>query len=60
MKRTKNLILIIAALIISVLAYPSTVSASPLSEDRTIIGESYTLESGRILDGDLNVIGGVV
>lgn len=60
MKNTNKFILILLALLIIVLAYPSTVSAAPLSEDRTIIGESYTLESGRILDGDLNVIGGVV
>jgi len=35
-------------------------SAAPVEDDRTVVGSSYTLESGHILDGNLNVIGGVV
>lgn len=58
-KIQKYLFIFIAALMIS-LAFPHQVSAAPVEDDRTIFGENYTLESGRILDGDLNVIGGVV
>jgi len=41
-------------------AYPQPVSAASLDDDRVIFGETYTLESGRILDGSLILIGGVV
>lgn len=51
--------LMIVIFIISFI-FPFSVSAAPLYDGRTVIGESYTLESGRILDGDLTVIGGVV
>ena len=54
-----------AALIISILAITLTLlsgcgNPTPRLEDRTIIGETYTLENNRILNGNLNVIGGVV
>jgi len=60
MKDLQKAILIMVAIIVITLAFPQKVQAAPTAEDRTIIGESYTLESGRILDGNLNVIGGVV
>lgn len=41
-------------------AFPSPVSADSPKDGRTIFGESYTLNSGEILDGDLTVFGGVV
>ncbi len=60
MKKTQKLFLILLISILITFALPNQVSAAQLEDDRTIFGESYTLESGRILDGDLNVIGGVV
>lgn len=58
-KINKVILLTMAALIIS-FALPYPVSAAPLKDDRVIFGETYTLESGRILDGNLILIGGVV
>lgn len=58
-KMTKISISMLAVLILTV-AFTVDVSAEPLEDDRTVVGSSYTLESGRILDGNLNVIGGVV
>ncbi|MBW6465765.1 MAG: polymer-forming cytoskeletal protein [Brevefilum sp.] len=60
MKKFTQLLLVITILVIFTLALPTGVRAAPLTDDRTVIGETYTLESGRILDGNLNVIGGVV
>lgn len=60
MKKITQFILTLTFLLTLALATPSSVSAAPLEDDRTIFGTSYTLESGHILDGDLNVIGGVV
>jgi hypothetical protein len=60
MKYLQKSILILVTIIVITLAIPQGVQAAPTADDRTVIGESYTLESGRILDGDLNVIGGVV
>lgn len=60
MKKTQKLFLLILVLTLMTFSLPNQVSAAPLEDDRTIFGENYTLESGRILDGDLNVIGGVV
>lgn len=60
MKKINQLFLVFTAFIIITLALPYGVSAAPLTDDRTVIGETYTLESGHILDGNLNVIGGVV
>jgi hypothetical protein len=59
----KKIFRVIALLIIAMLlasAFPNSVTAAPLEEDRTVFGETYTLESGRTLNGDLNVFGGVV
>jgi len=60
MKKTQKLFLILLISLLITFTLPNEVSAAPLDDDRTIFGESYTLESGRILEGDLNVIGGVV
>jgi hypothetical protein len=60
MKKINRLFLVFTAFIVFTLALPYGVNAAPLTDDRTVIGETYTLESGRILDGNLNVIGGVV
>ncbi len=60
MKIIRKAILLFAVILVITLALPNDAQAAPMANDRTIIGESYTLESGRILDGDLNVIGGVV
>jgi hypothetical protein len=60
MKTIHKLILVLTIILMGLLAFPRTVSAAPVKDDRIVIGESYTLETGRILDGDLNVIGGVV
>ena len=60
MKTIHKITLIIAAITMLMLAFPQAAHAAPITDDRTVIGESYTLESGRILDGNLNVIGGVV
>jgi len=60
MKHLRNFALALTLVMVICLALPSNVSAAPLPDDRTIFGSTYTLESGRILDGNLNVIGGVV
>lgn len=60
MKTIHKFIIVLTVILIGVLAFPTLAYAAPSAEDRIVIGESYTLESGRILDGDLNVIGGVV
>ncbi|MFU8826455.1 MAG: DNA-directed RNA polymerase subunit alpha C-terminal domain-containing protein [Brevefilum sp.] len=60
MKSIHKFIIVLTVILIGMLAFPSPAHAAPSAEDRIVIGESYTLENGRILDGDLNVIGGVV
>lgn len=60
MKKIFKLYVAIVLVLIITLAFPLNVSAAPIEDDQTIFGESYTLESGEILDGDLKVIGGVV
>jgi len=60
MKTLKKFVLILSILLVITLALPYDLQAAPSHNDRTIIGDTYTLESGRILDGDLNVVGGVV
>lgn len=51
--------LLLAVLVIS-FAFPQPVSAESLDDDRIIFGETYTLESGRIFDGNLYLIGAVI
>ncbi len=60
MKKIRMLGFVLTLVVIFSLAFPMVVSAAPVEDDRTIFGSNYTLESGRILDGNLNVIGGVV
>jgi len=60
MKTLKKFVLILSILLVITLALPYDLQAAPSHNDRIIIGDTYTLESGRILDGDLNVVGGVV
>ena len=60
MKKINKIFLMLTLVLLSSLVFPIRVSADSLEEDRTILGSSYTLESGRILNGNLNVLGGVV
>lgn len=60
MKKQRKFVFVITLVALLTLAFPASVSAAPLEDDRTVFGTNYTLESGRILDGNLNVIGGVV
>lgn len=60
MKNFRKVVLALSIILLTTLAITRDAQAAPIASDRTIIGETYTLESGRILDGDLNVIGGVV
>ena len=60
MKKINKCLMVLWAVVLIALIFPFSVSASPVEDDRTIFGESYTLESGNILDGNLVVIGGVV
>lgn len=60
MKKIRTFSTLLALVIILSLAFPMAASAAPIEDDRTVFGSEYTLESGRILDGNLYVIGGVV
>ncbi len=60
MKKLHYFSIVLTLVVIVSLAFPLAVSAAPVEDDRTVFGSNYTLESGRILDGNLNVIGGVV
>jgi hypothetical protein len=60
MKNKIKIFIVLNILLFAGLALPKGVSAAPLDDGRTVFGESYTLSSGRILEGDLNVIGGIV
>jgi hypothetical protein len=60
MKKITKFSFALLAVILLALALPFSVSAAPQENGKTVFGENYTLESGKILDGDLNVIGGVV
>jgi hypothetical protein len=58
-----NALLVLIVLFAS-LAIPMDVSAKPIEvpllDDKVIVGESFTLESGETLDGSLIVLGGVI
>ncbi len=60
MKKIRKATFVFLAVILLALALPMSVSAAPIKNGKTVFGENYTLESGKILDGNLNVIGGVV
>ena len=62
MKKLRNLVCL--AIVAASLLFPGVVSASdgsvPLLDDQVVIGGTYTLEAGEVLDGSLIVVGGVV
>lgn len=60
MKKNYLTFILLSAFLLAAFAFPSEVSADSLDDSKTVVGESYTLESGRILEGDLNVLGGVI
>jgi hypothetical protein len=60
MKKSKKISLIVIAVFIIALAFPYSVFAAPPEDDQIIFGEPYTLESGRILDGNLILLGSVI
>ena len=60
MKNLQKFLFGLMGVLIITMIFPSQVHASPVEDDRIIFGENYTLESGRILNGDLVVIGGIV
>ncbi len=60
MKKIKKISLSLFIVILTALIFPISVSAAPIEDGKTILGENFTLESGKMIDGDLNVIGGVV
>jgi hypothetical protein len=60
MKKKNKVLFTLLVVVVLALAIPVSVSAAPIEDGKTVFGESYTLESDKILEGDLNVIGGVV
>jgi cytoskeletal protein CcmA (bactofilin family) len=60
MKTIYKLTLLFSIISVSLFALTACSNNATLTDHRTVIGETYTLEDGRILDGNLNVIGGVV
>jgi len=60
MKKATRFSLAISFLFIASLAFTTPVLAMSFEDGRTILGETYVLESGKVLSGDLNVFGGVV
>jgi len=60
MKNIQKIIFIFMAVVITTLIFPTQAFAASPEDDRIIFGETYTLDSGRILNGDLTVIGGIV
>jgi len=60
MKKINKIALIVLSVFFIALAFPYSVSAAPVEDDRIVFGEPYTLESGRILDSNLILIGGVI
>lgn len=60
MKKFLNSAIILSILAITLVSLSACGNQTPRIEDRTVIGETYTLENNRILNGNLNVIGGVV
>jgi hypothetical protein len=58
----KSTLRIVALLILAaIIALPSSVAlAKGFADDKVVVGGSYTLEVGEVLDGDLVILGGVV
>ncbi len=59
-KNFQKFLLLLTVAVVTGFIFPTQAHAAPIEDDRTIFGETYTLESGRTLNGDLNVIGGIV
>ena len=51
MKKIVKLSISLITVLVLGLVFPLSVFAAPIEDDRTVLGSSYTLESGRILDG---------
>jgi cytoskeletal protein CcmA (bactofilin family) len=60
MKKTTRILSLLTFVLLAALIFPTNVQAATPEDGRTIFGESFTLNNGEILDGDLNVFGGVV
>jgi hypothetical protein len=60
MKKNNKIFPTILTVLIIAFAFPSVVLAAPSEGDQIVFGEPYTLESGRILDGNLILLGGVI
>ncbi len=54
----KRVLGILAILTVLTLALPAPAFAAPEEDDRVVLGGSFTLQSGEVLEGDLVVIGG--
>jgi hypothetical protein len=54
----KKLVYLILLVLLFVLAFPGTAMAKELQDDRVVAGGTFTLESGKTLDGSLIVFGG--
>ncbi len=54
----KRLSAVVGLIVLLALAIPTPAFASEVSDGRVVLGGTYRLESGKILDGDLAVIGG--
>ena len=54
----KRLSAVVGLIVLLTLAIPTPAFASESSDGRVVLGGTYRLESGEILDGDLAVIGG--
>ncbi len=60
MKKIKKVLLTILTVLFIAFAFPTAVFAAQPEDDQVVFGEPYTLESGRILDGNLILLGGVI
>jgi len=60
MNKINKVFLTILTIFILAFAFPTAVFAAQPEDDQVVFGEPYTLESGRILDGNLILLGGVI
>jgi hypothetical protein len=58
MKISKKILLLISIVTLFALALPGTALAAPLS--KLVVGDTFTLDSGEVLDEDLHILGGTV
>ena len=56
----KRVLAVLSFVLLVAFAFPSTVMAGGLYDGKVVFGESFVLESGETLDGDLLVFGGNV